>query len=183
MADKQNEIKKSVYWSGRPWILPGVLGRAIVFIVIGILIIWLELYFGLAFQSYFVNVPIILWTVLVLFIAWIASLGHLLALKYSNKYVLKNDSLQIRSGIAHFDSFIITSSGFSDLLVHQSLIERMFDAGEITIFSESEKNYKQKMVKVRHPMKVAQEIRFVMGRPIVRLEGTEEGHVNTERPH
>lgn len=106
----------------------------------------------------------------------------MLALKYSHKYVLKNDSLEIRNGILNFDRFIITSSGFSDLEVHQSLLERAFDSGEIEIYSESEKNFEKRLVKVRHPMKVAEQIRFVMGRPIVRMEGTEEGHVHNERP-
>ncbi len=180
MSDR-HEKKGSVFWSARPWILPGVLARAFIFIALGIIVIWLELYFGLAFKSFFVIVPVIFWTGLVLFLAWIGTLGHLLMLKYSHKYVLKNDSLEIRRGILNFDRFIITSSGFSDLEVHQSLLERAFDSGEIEIFSESEKNFEKRMVKVRHPMKVAEQIRFVMGRPIVRTEGTEEGHVRTER--
>ena len=94
-------------------------------------------------------------------------------LRFSNKYVLRNDSLEIRSGIASLTSFIITSSGFSDLEVHQSLFERAIDAGEIEIFSESEKNISRKMVKVRHPRKIAEQIRFVMARPMVRLDGKE----------
>lgn len=173
MYSKPNEMKSSVFWVGRPWIFPSVLSRTILVIALAIFVFWLEFYFGLAFAP-FVNVQIVYWTGLVLFLAWIISLGHLLVLKFSNKYVLRNDSLEIKTGIASLTSFIMTSSGFSDLEVHQSLFERAIDAGKIVVFSQSEKNYKQKMVKVRHPMKIAEQIRFVMARPIVRLEGTEE---------
>jgi hypothetical protein len=175
MSRKSNGRDRSVVWSGRPWIFPWVLARTILFIAITIFIFWLELYFVLAF-TLFVNVPLIYWTSLVLFVAWILSLGHLLILKYSNKYVLRTDSLEVKGGIASLTSFIITSSGFSDLQVNQSLFERAINSGEIVIFSQSERNFQRKMVRVKNPMKVAEQIRFVMGRPIVRMEGTEEGH-------
>jgi hypothetical protein len=179
MSRKSNERDRSVVWSARPWIFPWVLARAVLFIAITIFIFWLEFYFSLAFIV-FVNVPVIYWTSLVLFVAWILSLGHLLVLKFSNKYVLRADSLEVKGGIANLTSFIITSSGFSDLEVNQSLFERALNSGEIVIFSQSEKNFERKMVKVRNPMRVAEQIRFVMARPIVRLDGTEEGHEPNE---
>jgi membrane protein YdbS with pleckstrin-like domain len=174
MSSRTNEMRSSVLLSIRPWILLGVLARAILFVVLTIIVVWIEFYFGLASVS-FVHVQVVYWTVLVFFLAWVVSLWHLLALKYSHKYVLRNDSLEVRSGIVNLNRFVITSSGFSDLVVHQSLWERIFDVGEIVIFSESEQNYQQKMVRVRHPMKVAEQIRFVMGRPIVR-SGSEGEH-------
>jgi membrane protein YdbS with pleckstrin-like domain len=165
-------MKSSEFWSGRPWIIPGVLERTILFVALAIFVVWLEFYSGLAF-ALFLNIPVIYATGLVLFLAWIISLVPLLVLRFSNKYVLRNDSLEIRRGIAGQTSFIITSSGFSDLEVHQSLFERVMDAGEIEVFSESEKTVSRKMVKVRHPRKIAEQIRFVMARPMVRLDGKE----------
>jgi hypothetical protein len=105
-----------------------------------------------------------------------------LLLHSSNKYVLKNDSLEIRRGIVSFTRFIVTSSGFSDLIVNPITFRKGVRCGGDNDFSESEQNFNQKIAKVRHPMKVAEKIRFVMGRPMVRLGETEEGNVPTGRP-
>ena len=117
MYRKPNEMKSSVFWVSRSWIFPSVLARTILFITLAIFVFWLEFYFGLAFTA-FANVQIVYWTGLVLFLAWIISLGHLLVLKFSNKYLLRNDGLETKTGIASLTSSIITSSGFLDLEAH-----------------------------------------------------------------
>ncbi len=159
----------SVLWSGKPWIFPNVLARSIVAVAIGILVFWFELRFGFAYVS-ILNVQAIFWTGLVLFLAWILSLGHLLVLRASHVYVLRNDSLEIRTGILRLRSYVIVPFGFSDLEVTQSVFERIINSGKIVIHSESERDVDRKMVKVRNPMKVAEQIRYVMAREIVRME-------------
>jgi hypothetical protein len=52
-------------------------------------------------------------------------------------------------------------------------IERALNYGSIVIHSQSETNPDRKMVKVRDPSKVADQIRYVMARPIVRMEKPE----------
>jgi hypothetical protein len=76
--------------------------------------------------------------------------------------------LEIRSGILATKSFVIAPSGFADLQVNRSISGRIVGSGDIIIRSQSESN--ALMVRVREPLKVAEQIRKVMSRPIVRLE-------------
>jgi hypothetical protein len=47
------------------------------------------------------------------------------------------------------------------------------DSGDIIIETQSEADNVEKMRRVRHPLRVADQIREVMARPIVRIEGSE----------
>jgi uncharacterized membrane protein YdbT with pleckstrin-like domain len=152
---------------GKPWILPGVLARSIVITIIAVAVAWLEQYFGIAYESV-LNVQIIYWTGLVIFIAWVTSLTHLLLLRASNTYILRNDSLDIRFGILTSKSFVLAPSGFSDLEVIRTVSARIVGIGDIIVRTQGERDVK--MVMVRSPLKVADQIREVMARPIVRLE-------------
>ena len=66
-------------------------------------------------------------------------------------------------------SFVIVPSGFADLQVNRSVFARIVGMGDIIIRSQSESN--ALMVRVKDPLKVAEQIRKVMSRPIVRIEG------------
>jgi membrane protein YdbS with pleckstrin-like domain len=155
-------------WTGRPWILPNVLTRSILIIVIAVGISWLEFLYSIAYKN-ILNIQIILWTGLVIFLVWVISLMHLLSLRASNTYILRNDGLEIRVGILTSKSFVIAPSGFSDLEVTRSISARIINSGDITIRTQGESDIE--MEKVRNPLKVADQIREVMARPIVRIEG------------
>jgi uncharacterized membrane protein YdbT with pleckstrin-like domain len=138
---------------------------------------WFELTFGigqrLAQDMQISNVQIVLWIDLVIFLVWVLSLAHLLLMRASNTYILRNDSLEIRSGILTSRSFVISPSGFSDLEVIRSISNRIVNSGDIVIRTQSETESDLRMQKVRNPMSVASQIRGVMARPIVRIEGKE----------
>jgi membrane protein YdbS with pleckstrin-like domain len=157
-------------WTGRPWILPGVATRSVLVIAVAIAAFWLEFQFSIATQP-FLNVPIALWTSLVLFLSWLLSMPHLLALRASNKYILRNDSLEIRMGILTSKSFVIAPSGFSDLEVTQSFSARIMNLGDITIRTQGDTDIR--MQKVKNPLKVADKIREVMARPTIRIDKQE----------
>jgi len=140
--------------------------------VVAVVAFWLESFFGVAWAG-ILNVGAVFWTILVLFLVWIFSLVHLLLLRASNKYTLRNDSLEIRSGIVTSRSFVVAASGFSDLEVIRSISGRILNSGDIIISTQSEIDSDKKMVKVRDPLKVADQIREVMARPVVRIEGQE----------
>jgi len=159
-------------WTGKPWILPDALGRGILIIAIAVVVFWLELFFDLAFKS-LLNVPWILWTGLALFLIWIISLTHLLLLRASNTYILRNDSLEIRTGILTSKSFTVASSGFADMEVIRSLSGRILNLGNIVIRTQDESGADKKLQKVRNPLKVADQIREVMAKPMMRIEGRE----------
>lgn len=168
MSQSSSENSLSPVWKGRPWILPGVIARTVFVLIVAVLVVWLELSFDAASVT-FLGLQVVLWTGLLFFLVWLFSLLHLVLLRASDDYVLRNDSLEVRTGIVATKSFVIVPSGFSDLEVDRSVSGRIMDYGDITIRSQSERAVM--MVRVRDPMKVAERIRKIMGRPIVRVEG------------
>jgi membrane protein YdbS with pleckstrin-like domain len=168
LSTNTTEPSNSALWTGRPWILPNALVRTILILALAILIIWLEVYFGAAFPA-ILGMPIWALTLLLFIVVWLVTLIPLLLLRSSNKYTLRSESLEVKTGIASLKSFILSPSGFSDLEVAQSVIGRILNYGDITIHTQSDRTATIKMVK--DPNKVANHIRDVMGRPIVRIEG------------
>jgi uncharacterized membrane protein YdbT with pleckstrin-like domain len=157
-------------WVGNPWVLPTVLSRSIAILAVAVLTLWLEFLFDFAdFRAPIM--PIVLWTVLALFAAWIVSTARPLLLRASNSYILREDGLEIRAGIVTSKSFIIAPSGFSDLEVVRSISARIVGSGDIVIHTQGDSDIR--MEKVRSPLKVAAQIREVMGRPFARMGRSE----------
>ncbi len=167
MAQQRNGDK--VLWSGRPWIVPGAVWRTIEAAVVGVLLSAVEIFTGAANYSV-LGFYLIYWTFLVVIVFWILSLISLLLLRASHRYVLREDSLEIRSGILTSRTSVISPSGFSDLEVIQSIAGRIIGSGNIVIRTQSENRSERRMVRIRHPGKVADAIRDVMARPLVRVE-------------
>lgn len=183
MSTNSSVGSRSVLWSGKPWIVPSAVTRSVTVFVVAAVVFSLELSFDMAFRMIpglsSINVPVIVWTGLVLFLAWILSLVHLLLLRASITYVLRDDSLEIRSGIVTSRSFVVTASGFSDLEVIRTVSARIVGSGDIIIRTQSETDSVKRMQKVRNPLKVADQIREVMAKPIVRIEG--QDHVEDKK--
>jgi membrane protein YdbS with pleckstrin-like domain len=169
MSENSSKTYPDVVWTGKPWIFPSAIARTLLIVIISVLIFWLEFYFGLAYYG-IAEMPLILWTAFALVLAWILSLSNLLLLKASNTYVLRSDSLEIKTGILSLKQFMIVPAGFSDLEVIQSVLGRTWGYGSIVIHSQSEVDVGRKIVRVRNPSRVAEQIRYVMARPIVRME-------------
>jgi uncharacterized membrane protein YdbT with pleckstrin-like domain len=148
-----------------------VLARTILAAIAAVVISLLEFYFNVENNTQILNLPIILWTVLAIFLVWILSLTHLLILRASNTYILRNDGLEVRTGILTSKSFVVAPAGFSDLEVTRSVSGRIVNSGKILIRTQGDSDIK--MIKVRKPLKVADQIREVMARPTVRIEGPE----------
>jgi len=166
MKTKAHEL-----WRGKPWIIPNVLARSTLIIVVAIVISWLEFAFDVAKKTPILGIPIIFWTALAIFLVWLVSLMHLLLLRASNTYILRNDGLEVRTGILTSKSFVVAPAGFSDLEVSRTVSERIVNSGNIIVRTNGDIDIK--MVKVRMPLKVADQIREVMARPTVRIEGQE----------
>jgi membrane protein YdbS with pleckstrin-like domain len=158
----------AVIWTGKPSITPDVIARTILVIVLGVIIIWLE---GLdnAAAYTILGIPVWTWTLLAFLVVWLISLMSLLLLRAVHKYTLRSGSLEVKTGIASLQTFVLSPSGFSDLEIDQSLLGRMVNYGNIIIHTQSERTVR--MQKVRDPNKVASQIRDFMGKPIVRIEG------------
>lgn len=137
-------------------------------IIVTIVFLLLEAFVGVAFYLFF-GLPFWLWTVFAFLVILLVSLISLLIFRVSNTYVMRQDGLEIRRGIIRLHSFVVTPSGFGDLLVYQSIGGRIFGYGDITVNSQGERQ--TKLALVRSPFIVADTIRDIMGKPIVRVEG------------
>ncbi len=167
-TDEKQRARSDVVWVGRPWTTPDAVFRTILIFVVAIIIIWLEFFAGAAIVPIF-GVSLWVWTIIAFLVIWLASLSGLLILRASHRYTLRNGALEVRTGIVSLKSFVLSSSGFSDLEVNQSVIGRIVNYGDIIVYTQGERN--TTMQKVRDPNKVTGLIRDTMGKPIVRVEG------------
>ncbi len=159
----------SVVWRGRPWIVPAAIAHSLVAISVAIIFVWIEYATGTA-GFVFLGLNVAVWTVLAIFVIWLVSLTDLFVERATNAYVLRNDGLEIRTGILTSRSFVVVASGFSDLEVVRGVVGRIIEYGDIIIHTQSETMGQKIMIKVRDPLHVADQIRYVMGRPMVRVE-------------
>jgi uncharacterized membrane protein YdbT with pleckstrin-like domain len=160
-------VAHDVVWVGKPWIVPATIIRTITVIVVGILFLWLELFSGVAADG-LVGLPVWAWTFFAFGLIWLISMLELLVFRASNTYILRQDGLEVKRGIIRLHSFVVTPSGFGDLLVYQSIGGRIFGYGELTVNSQGERETKLRLV--RSPNAVADTLRDIMGKPIVRIE-------------
>ena len=157
-------------WKGKPWVLPSAVGRTVVAIAVAIVATWLELNIPGFTNISPLNIPIFLWTILVILLAWAGSLVPLMAIRASNIYVLRGDGLEVRTGILTSKSFVVAPAGFSDLEVTRSVTDRILGTGNIVVRTQGDTDIVIR--KIRNPLNVADRIRGVMARPSVRIEGT-----------
>ena len=181
MSKNPQSGSTSLLWTAKPWIFPGAISRGIAIIVVAIVVFWLEIFIGKADFS-FLDVPLALWTILAFFVIWVLSMLHLLLLKASNTYILHNDSLEIRTGILTQKTNVISPAGFSDLEVIRSISARIVNSGDIIVRIQTETESDIKMTRVRNPLKAADQIRQIMARPIVRIEGTPPAPPDEKKP-
>ena len=158
---------KEVIWVGKPYIIPAAVTRTIIVIALAVLLIVLEFYVNVA-QVQLWLFPLYLWTTLIFIIMWIISLFGLLVLRASYTYTLRRDSLEVRQGILNLQSFVVTPQGFGDLTVNQPVVGRIFSYGDIIVHSQGERKTKLRLV--HSPFEVADKIKDIMGKPIVRVE-------------
>jgi signal transduction histidine kinase len=154
-------------WVGKPWVVPTAIIRTVTVIIVAIVFLFLEAYFHI-FSYHLAVLPLWAWTSLVFAVIWLLSMLSLLVFWASNNYILRQDGLEIRRGIIRLHSFVVTPAGFGDLLVYQSVGGRIFGYGEITVNSQGERQ--TKLLLVRAPFAVADTIRDIMGKPIVRVD-------------
>jgi len=165
-SDKQ-VAHGDVVWQGKPWIVPAAIIRTITIIVFALLFSLLEFYSGGAFLNLF-GLAVVGWTILIFVVIWLFSILELLIFRLSHTYTLRQDGLEIRNGLIRLHSFVVTPNGFGDLLVYQSIGGRIFGYGDITINSQGERQ--TKLLLVRKPFVVADTLRDIMGKPIVRVK-------------
>jgi hypothetical protein len=158
---------KDVVWVGKPYITPVAAVRTVNVFVFTILFVLLEFYLNVAQLKLWI-LPLDFWTILILIVIWIISLFGLLILRASHTYTLRGDAIEVRRGILRLQSFVVTPQGFGDLMVYQSIGGRIFSYGDILVNSQGERQTRLRLV--QSPFKVADTIRDIMGKPIVRLE-------------
>jgi hypothetical protein len=168
LSSEKKASHGDVVWRGKPWIIPAAITRTVTFIVFLIIFVWLEIYAGIAYSSLTV-LPIFAWTIVAFIAIWLFSMLELLIFRASHTYVLRQDALEIRNGIIGLHSFVVTPAGFGDLMINQSVGGRIFGYGDLTVNSQGERE--TRLLLVRKPFEVADTMRDIMGKPIVRVEG------------
>ena len=168
MSSGKHVEQGTVVWLGKPWVVPAVFIRTVAVFVVAVFFLWLELYSGVAFSD-LAGSTVFAWTLLAFGVIWLLSMLELLIFRASNTYVLRQDGLEVRRGIIRLHSFVVTPLGFGDLMLYQSVGGRIFGYGDLTVNSQGERE--TKLLLVRSPFKVAETIRDIMGKPIVRVEG------------
>jgi membrane protein YdbS with pleckstrin-like domain len=164
-------------WRGRPCILPYTTIRTIFVAVIVGGVLYLENSMGILFAPEF-GLRVLDWTLIAFFLIWILVVFNLLVLRSTNLYILRVDSLEIKTGLLTTKTSVIVPTGFSDLEVIRSISSRIYNTGDITIKTQSERNFTKRMVKVRDPTRVANLIRDVMARQIFKLDEHSPGKNN-----
>ena len=167
MSSDKHVAHGDIVWQGKPWTAPATIIRMITVFVFALLFVLLEFYSGEAFLN-LVGLPVFAWTILVFVVIWLISLLELLIFRLSHTYMLRQDGLEIRNGIISLHSFVVTPAGFGDLMVYQSIGGRIFGYGDITVNSQGERQ--TKLLLVRKPFDVADTMRDIMGKPIVRID-------------
>ncbi len=92
----------------------------------------------------------------------------LLVFRAAHTYILRQDGLEVKCGILRLQSFVVTPAGLGDLLVYQSIGGRIFGYGDLVINSQGERETRMQLV--HSPNKVADSMRDIMGKPVVRVE-------------
>jgi len=134
---------------------------------VAVLFLWLEIIFGAANVG-IAGLETFVWTIIAFAVVWFLSALQLLIVRATNSYVLRQDSLEVRRGILRLHSFLVTPSGFGDLSVYQSIGGRIFNYGNLTVNSQGERE--TKLFLVKSPFTVADRMRDIMGKPIVRVQ-------------
>ena len=160
-------ISDEVVWSGRPWITPALAVRTVGVVVVLAIVLFLESFVGV-FHNTLVMVPVWLLTATVFGLLWLVGIFDLVVLRASNSYILRQDGLEVKRGILRLHTFIVTPQGFGDLMANQSIGGRILDYGDLMVDSQGEK--KTRLQLIRRPTYVADLMREIMGKPIVRVE-------------
>lgn len=155
-----------VVWSDRPWIAPSLLARTVGVLVVGILSVVVLSALGVLTRS-LLAVPLYGWALGVLALVWLASIAGLLVLRASNRYVLRQSSIQIDQGVVGRKSLVVSPSAFAELEVDQGLLGRMLNYGSVEVRSQGGQQLKFRLI--RDPRGVSVKIRSVMTVPTVRI--------------
>jgi uncharacterized membrane protein YdbT with pleckstrin-like domain len=155
-----------VIWSGRPWIGPSLVLRTILTLVAGILVLVILSSLSVLTSLLFA-VPLYVWVLGILAIAWLASLAGLMVMRASSRYVLRRGSIEVDRGIARKKSLIVSPSGFSELEVDQGIMGRLLNYGSLEVRSQGGQELKLRLI--RDPKGVSARIRDIMTTPTVRI--------------
>ena len=169
LSQVSSESSPSPVWTGKPWILPSVIARTILIVVVAVIVVWLEFALNAAYQFVF-GLPLAAWTGLAFLVIWVGTVIDMLLLRASNRYVLRNDSLEVKKGIITTTSFVVAPAGFGNMEVVRSLSGRILNMADIIIHTQNPDDSGLRLVMIRDPEKAATQIREVMSRPIVRIE-------------
>jgi membrane protein YdbS with pleckstrin-like domain len=160
------EKEKDAVWTGRPWVAPSIAIRTFAFVVGGFLALTLISALGsLTFPI--LEVPLFIWVLGILGLAWLVSVLGLLILRASYTYVLRQSSIEVNQGIVRKRFLVVSPSAFSELETDQGMMGRMLNYGSLEVRSQG--GQQLNLILIRDPKGVSAKIRDVMTVPTVRI--------------
>ncbi|MDG7009012.1 MAG: PH domain-containing protein [Nitrososphaerota archaeon] len=160
------EEDKDVIWSGRPWIGPSIVARTVEVLVVGIIVFGGMSVLG-ALSLSLLGVPLYVMIAGVLAAAWLVSVADLLVMRASNRYVIRQNSVEVDQGIVGKRSLVVSPSAFSELEVEQGIVGRMLNYGSLEVRSQG--GQQLNLRRIRDPKGVSTKVRGVMTVPTVKV--------------
>ena len=165
------EMEKDIVWTGRPWVGPSIAIRTFAFAVGGFLALTLLSALGSLALS-ILEVPLYIWVLGILGVAWLVSVVGLLILRASYTYVLRQSSIEVNQGIVRKRFLVVSPSAFSELETDQGIVGRMLNYGSLEVRSQG--GQQLNLILIRDPKGVSARIRDVMTVPTVRIAKGEQ---------
>jgi uncharacterized membrane protein YdbT with pleckstrin-like domain len=160
------EEEKDAIWTGRPWVGPALAVRTFAAIIGSFLALELLSALG-ALTSTILTVPLYVWVLGILGIAWLVSITGMLVLRASYRYVLRQSSVEVDQGIVRRRYLVVSPSAFSELEVDQGIVGRMLNYGSLEVRSQG--GQQLNLMLIRNPKEVSLKVRNVMTVPTVRI--------------
>jgi hypothetical protein len=168
----------NLVWKDKPTIMPLVMIWGIVSIILIVVLVTVEWYFGNnglgagipssvpAAGSAF-PYPIEIVTTFVILVFYAAKVVQLSFIRWRNRCELYDDGLYVNRGILNLENAFLSPMAFSDARLYRSLWQRLIGMGTIVVEANDGRRFT--LSYVRNPLNVQQLIRNTMARPRVRF--------------
>ncbi len=160
-----------VIWSGRPWIGPALIVRTAGAVVGGFLMLAVLSALGITGFP-LLMVPLYVWVVGFIAVAWLASVVGLVVMRASFRYILRQSSMEVDQGIARKRFLVVSPSAFSELELDQGIVGRLLNYGSLEVRSQG--GQQLNLMLIRDPKGVSAKIRGAMTIPTVRIARDEQ---------
>lgn len=168
-------------WFGRPsvsvfYLLYGIVSIVVIAILLGVEL-WVAANFAIGktiipkavvLGGSKIYYPVLIVTVVIVLIVYLAKAVQLALLRARNKYVLREDGLYVDHGILNLQNTYVAPMAFSDARLNLPLFMRIVKRGNIIVDTNDNRHFP--LLLIKEPAEVQNLIRRTLGHPVVRVE-------------